>query len=125
MVEDTIRKMKKLGAVIQREMESDMIYINDELKISIIVCRCHQTKGGTYRWKLHLDSSMEPDITIAIRMDYQNQKAMDYYIIPALDVENPKLRLSEYNGLALDTYCFEDLHVFYDLIKRTDIKEAA
>ncbi len=125
IVEDTIRKIKELGGRVHREVTSDLIYINNEIKVSVIICRCLKTKTGASRWKLQLDSGLEPDITIAIRMDEDNVTPLDYYLLPAIDVENPKMRLRENNGLALDAYRFDDLELFFMLTERVPIKEAA
>lgn len=124
-VEDTIRKIRDLGASIHREVGSDLLYLNNELTVSIIICRCMQTPTGAYRWKIRLDSGLEPDITVAIRMDACNENPLDYYLLPSLDIENPKIRLSENNGLALDAYRFDDLEYFLMLAERTPIREAA
>lgn len=125
VVEDTIQNIKKLGATVHREVTSDLIFINNELKLSMVICRCQYTKTGSYRWKIHLDSGLQPDITIAIRMDANNEQVLDYYVLPALDVENPKMRLAEENGMALDTYRFDRLEPFYMLTERVTIKGAA
>ena len=89
----------------------------------MIICRCLQTSAGSYRWKMRLDSGLEPDVTIAIRMDAQNQQPLDYYLLPSIDIENPKLRLNEHNGLALDAYRFDDLEAFFFMTEREPIKE--
>lgn len=124
-VEDTIHKVQALGATIRREVESDLLFVNDELKVSMVICRCLRTAAGAYRWKMHLDSGLEPDITIGIRMDADNRQPLDYYLLPSLDVENPKIRLAENNGLALDAYRFDDLDLFFMLAERVPIREAA
>ncbi|MEQ1789635.1 MAG: recombinase family protein [Rickettsiales bacterium] len=125
IVEDTIRKIKELGGTVRPEVTSDLLFVNDELKISVIICRCQQTQAGKYRWKIHLDSGLQPDITIAIRMDAQNQQPLDYYLLPALDIENPKMRLSEENGIALDAYRFDNLEQFYLLTEHVFVKDVA
>jgi len=125
VVEDTIRKIKALGGDVRREVTSDLLFINNELKISVIICRCHQTQAGSYRWNMHLDTGLLPDITIAIRMDAANEKPFDYYLLPAIDIENPKMRIAEHNGLALDSYRFDDLEPFFMLTERVRIREAA
>jgi hypothetical protein len=66
-----------------------------------------------------------PDITIAVRMDAENKEALDYYILPGLDIENPKIRLAENNGIALDSYRFDDLEDFFSLTRRAEIPETA
>ncbi len=125
IVEDTINKIRTLGATAHLDEKSDLLFINNELKVSVIICRCLQTEAGSLRWKVHLDTGLEPDITVAIRMDINNEKPLDYYLLPALDIENPKMRLAENNGLALDTYRFDELEVFFQLTERVEIWEAA
>jgi DNA invertase Pin-like site-specific DNA recombinase len=125
IVEDTIRKIKDLGGHVRREVTSDLLFVNDELKVSIVICRCQETKVGHYRWKIQLDSGLEPDITIAIRMDAENKQPLDYYLLPSLDMENPNIRLQEENGLALDAYRFDDLELFFLMAERIPLREAA
>jgi DNA invertase Pin-like site-specific DNA recombinase len=125
IVEDAIRRIQELGGTVHREVTSDLIFINGEIKVSVVICRCIQTKAGNNRWKIRLDSSLEPDITIAIRMDEANKEVMDYYLLPAIDIENPRLRLADQNGFNLDAYRFDDLEDFFSLTKRASIPEAA
>jgi hypothetical protein len=124
-IDDTIHKIEALGGKVRQETTSELLIINEELKASLVISRCLQTDAGTYRWKIHLDTGLLPDITIAIRMDAANEKPFDYYLLPALDIENPTMRLLEHNGLALDTYRFDDLEAFFLLTERVAITEAA
>lgn len=125
IVENAIRRIQELGGEVRREVTSDLIVINDEITVSIVICRCTQTKAGRNRWKIRLDSGLRPDITIAIRMDESNKEPLDYYLLPALDIENPSLRLMNDNGMALDMYRFEDLEDFFSLTPRAQLPEAA
>lgn len=124
-IEDAIRKIQALGGHVHREVTSEFIIINNELKVSVIIARCKQTSTGRYRWKIHLDSGLRPDIFLIIRMDAANEHAFDYYLLPSLDVEDPKIRLAENNGFALDAYRFDDLEPFFELSERAVIPEAA
>lgn len=123
--ENIIQNIQDVVGTIHREVESDLIIINDEVKISIVICRCFQTQAGNNRWKVRFDSGLRPDITIVVRMDVNNEHPLDYYIIPALDIENPKIRLSDNNGLALDCYRFDALDNFFSLTRRVKILEDA
>lgn len=125
IVEDALRQIEEMGGSVHREVTSDLIFINDEISVSIIICRCFQTQAGRNRWKMRFDSGLRPDITIAIRMDEENEKPLDYYVLPALDIESPKLRLADSNGTLLDSYRFDDLEDFFSLTGRTKIPEAA
>lgn len=125
IMSDTIRKIQELGGVVQRDVATDLLTINELLKTSIVICRCQQSQAGTFRWMIHFDTSLRPDITVAVRMDERNEKPLDYYVLPALDIEQPHLRLLEYNGLALDTYRFDTLEPFFLMTAPTSIQEAA
>ena len=125
IVKNTITRIEGLGGYVYCDASSDLIVINDEVTVSIVITRCHQTKRGQNRWKVRFDSSLEPDITIIVRMDADNKQPLDYYIIPALDIEDPKLRLADNNGLALDCYRFNDLENFFSLTRRVKIQATA
>lgn len=125
IIEDAIRRIRDLGGNVEREVTSEFLIINKELKVSVIIARCRQTQAGRYRWKVHLDSGLRPDITLIIRMDAVNREALDYYLLPSLDVEDSRIRLSENNGFALDTYRFDDLEPFFQLAERAAIPEVA
>jgi len=73
------------------------------------------------QWKMHFDTSLFPDITIAIRMGSTNEIPLDYYLLPALDIENPKIRLRDNNGHRMDSYRFDDMESFFMMTERTNI----
>lgn len=123
--ESVIHRIQELEGMVHREVTSDMIVVNEEVKVSIVISRCFQTKAGRNRWKVRLDAGLRPDITIVVRMNEQNDAPLDYYILPALDVEDPQLRLADNNGLAIDCYRFNDLEEFFFLTRRVNILEAA
>ncbi|MEM6780770.1 MAG: recombinase family protein [Pseudomonadota bacterium] len=121
IVEGAIRRIEELGGSVHREVTSDLVYVNDEISVSIVICRCFQTQAGSNRWKIRLDSGLRPDITIVIRMDELNEEAMDYYLLPSMDIEDPKLRLADSNGVRLDAYRFDTLEDFFSLTRRVGI----
>ncbi len=124
-VEDTILKLQKLGAYVEHDEKSELLYINNELKVSLVICRYFQTKAGTSRWKIRFDRGLEPDVTIAVRMNYSNQSPYDYYLFPSIDIESSIVRLSEHNSSILDHYRFDDLSTFFILAEHVQIKDVA
>lgn len=99
--------------------------VNGELSLSIVIARCRETPGGAYRWRLHFDTGLAPDITIAVRMDSTNRRALDYYLFPSIDLVDGRLRLAEENGLSIDAYRFDDLGELYELAARIPFAQAA
>lgn len=114
-----------VGCDLHTGPESGVISVNGELTISIVIARCRHTPGGSYRWRLRFDAGLQPDITIAVRMDAANKLPLDYYILPAIDICTERLRLAEDNGLALDGYRFETLSPFYEFLQPQLVTEAA
>jgi hypothetical protein len=58
-------------------------------------------------------------------MDADNKEPLDYYLLPAIDINLGKLRLAEDNGVGLDTYRFDTLDYFFGMAQRARIPEAA
>lgn len=113
------------GGHVVRDAVTDLLRINREFNASVIIARCFHTAAGTSRWKLRLDTKLNPDITVAIRMDDANDQPKDYYLLPRLDMRDAVLRLAEYNGLSLDAYRFSSLDPFFQLTARVPFRAAA
>jgi len=58
-------------------------------------------------------------------MDEENKVPLDYYLLPAIDINPGKLLLAQDNGVALDTYRFDTLDYFFGMARRAKIREAA
>lgn len=123
LVDECIAKIQGIGGRVQQDAASDLLCINEELNLSIVIARARQTDPEKLRWKVYLDTGLDPDLTLIIRMDAINEKPLDYYLLPALDVQNPKLHFSEENGLALDAYRFERLEPLFRLTEREQVTE--
>ena len=90
-----------------------------------MLCRHFETDAGSSRWVIRLDAGLKPDITVAVRMDAANEKPLDYYLLPAIDMTWENLRLAEDNGIYLDCYRFENLDYLLAMAERLPIQEAA
>lgn len=112
------------GTAIQN-LEDDTLLINEEIRASIVIARCKLTRGGNRRWKIRLDESLRPDITICVRMDEDNMSAHDYYILPRMTLAEGVLRLADHNGLSLDAFRYESLEGFFALAERAPFRRAA
>ena len=124
-VEDMLRRIRDLGGTVRRELESGLVIINDEFSISLVIARCEETKAGSLRWTIRLETGLAPDITVAARMAPDNREIQDYYLLPAIDMNAAKLRLAEDNGLGLDIYRQDSLDRLYDLTRRVPLREFA
>lgn len=125
IVKNVIEGVIAAGGTAIQNLENDTLLINGEITASIVIARCKLTRGGSRRWKIRLDESLRPDLTICVRMDEENMNANDYYILPRMTLAEGVLRLSDYNGLSLDAFRFESLHGFFALAERAPLKKAA
>ena len=125
IVAEVIAGVEAAGGAVVADEASGLLIVNGELKLSIVIARCKETPGGAYRWRLHFDTGLAPDITIAVRMDGANRRALDYYLFPSIDLVGGRLRLAEENGLSIDAYRFDDLGELFDLAARIPFAEAA
>ena len=72
IVASVIRRVGDLGAVAAWDERAQLLHLNNELRVSIVLCRHLVTSGGLSRWIIRLDERLKPDITVAVRMDATN-----------------------------------------------------
>jgi hypothetical protein len=125
VIEEIVTGLRQAGAAVRRAEETDLLEVNGEFSLSVVIARCKETPAGALRWRLRFDTGLDPDITIAMRMDAQNHRPLDFYIFPRIDVASAQIRLAEENELSLDAYCFETLDTLYELAVPVRIQEAA
>ena len=125
IVKSVIEGVRAAGGTAIQNLENDTLLINEEITASIVIARCKLTRGGNRRWKIRLDESLRPDITICVRMDEDNMNAHDYYILPCMTLAEGVLRLAEHNGLSLDAFRYESLDGFFALAERAPFRKAA
>ncbi len=125
IVTDTIKGIESTGGSVVQDPATDLLTINDEFTASIVVVRCRLTAAGSLRWEVRFDVGLWPDITVAVRMDRPNREPLDYYLLPRIDMTEPRLRLAEDNGVSLDAYRFDTLEEFFSLAARAKLLEVA
>jgi len=125
IVVDVLEGIRRAGGTVVKHAESDLLTINNEFTASLVVARCRATARGSLRWIIRLDTALNADITVAVRMDPGNARALDYYLLPRFDLRDAFLRLCEYNGLSLDAYRFDNLDVLHRMAMRAPMRRAA
>jgi len=124
IVAEVVQKITELGAHAAWNIETELLEVNHEMRVSIVLCRHTQTGAGSSRWLIRLDASTRPDITVAVRMDATNEGIRDYYVLPAIDMTWENLRVAEANGIYLDTYRCDTLEYFFGMAERVNLEEA-
>lgn len=124
-VTETERKISALGGTVVRDPATDMLMLNGEFSASLVLARCQSPAIGHYRWKVRFDTSLAPDITVAIRLDQENKSILDYYLLPRLDFCRPRISLAERNPAELESYRFDNLDYLYGMAARSRLRRAA
>ncbi|MBW7894880.1 MAG: recombinase family protein [Opitutaceae bacterium] len=125
VVQEVISRLAALGVPVARDPVTELLVLDRELTVSLVLSRCSKTERGSSRWLLRFEEGYRPDVTIAVRMDETNRTIKDYYLIPAIDLMDLRLRLSEDNHALLDAYRFDDLEFFFEMARRIRVEDAA
>ncbi|WP_243406076.1 recombinase family protein [Sphingosinicella sp. YJ22] len=125
VVRQVIDGIASAGGGAISDLKTDVLHVNGEFTASLVIARCRKTVAGSLRWKIILDQALQPDLTIAVRMNQANEAPKDYFLLPRLDMERAVLMLWEHNGLSLDAYRFESLSMVYEMAKRFMLRRAA
>lgn len=122
VVEQAMDAMRAAGASVEADPGSGLLRVNDEFMASLVLCRCRPTSAGTNRWILRFDNALAPDITVAVRMEPDAQSIRDYYLLPAIDVREDRVRLGDHNDQGFEAYRFDDLEMLVHLSRRVPLR---
>ena len=122
--ESIIQQIRDCGASVKIQGSDGIISVNQEFTFSIVLARCVTgDRGGA--WLVRFDRTIRPNLSIVARLQPDNESIHDYYIFPAIDVLEHRLRLAKYNRLALDAYRFENLKFFLGMSRRVCVEDVA
>jgi DNA invertase Pin-like site-specific DNA recombinase len=125
VIQEVITRLAAMHVSVERDPATDLLILDHELTVSLVLSRCLRTAAGSSRWLLRFEESLRPDLTISVRMDETNQAIKDYYLFPAIDLAETRLRLTENNHTLLDAYRFDDLEFFFQMAERVSVEDAA
>jgi hypothetical protein len=125
VVRETERQIEDIGGSTERDIGTDILRVNREFTVSIVLSRCQTFESGSKRWKVRFDTSLQPDITVAVRLDETNQSPLDYYLLPRLDFGGRGFNLAERNAIEFESYRFDNLDYLYGMAERTRVRRAA
>lgn len=121
LLESIIQAIAEEGGSVERQPNRGLLNVNGEVLVSVVICKHTSTAAGASRWLIRFDAGHKPDITIAVRMDEDNEGVRDYYILPAIDMTWESLRVAENNGIYLDAYRFGTLEPFMTMLSRIPV----
>ncbi len=123
IIASAVDQIADIGGKVEQDAKSSLLTVNGEFTVSVCIAHCQETAAGGLRWQIRFDTSLRPDVVLALRMDRENQDIEDYYILPCIDLPGPQVRLGEHNGLALDSFRFDTLDQLYEMAARIPLSE--
>jgi DNA invertase Pin-like site-specific DNA recombinase len=125
IVDRVVADIDRVGGMVRRDPITDLLVVNDEFTVSLVISRCQLTARGSRRWRVRFDVGLRPHLTVAVRMDADNESPLDYYILPSIDIDRGILRLADDNPMGVDAYRTDSLQVLSELSGRSPLHEAA
>jgi DNA invertase Pin-like site-specific DNA recombinase len=126
LVASTVAGIQAIGGNVVVDATTDMLVVNGEISIALVIVRCQPTPAGSLRWRIRLDAGLCPDITVVVRLQPDNSRIRDHYLLPWIDVgSRDRIGMGEDNGLDLDAYRTDDLSPLYHLLRRHPLEHAA
>jgi hypothetical protein len=125
IVAHTEEGIADLGGAVARDPATDMLTVNDEFTACIVLARCQIHENGHNHWKVRFDTSLLPDITVAVRLNHDNSAALDYYLLPRLDFSQPRIHLADQNSIEFESYHFDTLDYLYRMAERARLRRVA
>lgn len=125
VVAQCLAEIERVGGNVTRELDTDILLVNQEFTVSIVLTRCLTLGTGHSRWKIRFDTGLMPDITVAVRLDRDNETLLDYFLLPRLDFCRSHLCLADHNPIELDSYRFDTLDYLYGMAERVRARRLA
>jgi DNA invertase Pin-like site-specific DNA recombinase len=125
LLAEIVAGLQDAGGFVACDPLNHLLSINGEFTASVVLARCFETPAGSLRWQIRFDTGLAPDVTVAVRLDRSNERPLDYYILPSIDMNTNRIRMAEDNALSLDAYRFETLDFLYSMAAQTSFREVA
>ena len=125
ILNSTVENIETMNGKVDWDDKTDLLHVNNEFTASIVLARCQQLESGRRFWKVRLDTTLNPDISVVVRLSQGNEEALDYYLLPGLDFGTSGIRLAEQNAMELESYRFDTLDYFYGMGAQTKLRRVA
>ncbi|SED48815.1 Site-specific DNA recombinase [Burkholderia sp. WP9] len=125
VVAQTEKKIADLGGAVLRDPATDLLTVNNEFTACLVLARCQKQENGLNHWKVRFDTSLLPDITVAVRLNHANSAALDYYLLPRLDFGQQRISLADQNAVEFESYRFDTLDYLYGMAERARLRRVA
>lgn len=123
VIAETVSQLTEWGRSIEIDDNDELITINSEFTLGVALAPYSTNINDRPRWQIRFSRKTRPDITVAVRMDDENNAPLDYYLCPKSTFLQPAIKLAAQNGCAIDTFRISNLDHFFKLVERLPIRE--
>ena len=116
------QQIAAVGGIVRRDLLTHLFHLNDELTARVVLARCNTMQCGARRWTVRVYPRPAADITIAVRLDRDNEKELDFYVLPSLLFRNTRLSLAERNSAEIECFRFDTLEFFCGMSKHNHLR---
>ena len=121
-IQNTQDVISQSGAMVRFDEDYDLLFINEEMAINLVLAKCAISKAGNLSWKITFGNKQyTSDLTLAIRLTPDNCTALDYYLLPQLDLVNKEVRVHDKNYQTFECFRFDDLSFLNQITGRCSI----
>ena len=118
LLNDLLSNLKANGAVIEMFPKIGTLKVNGDFTLRLIVTRCLRSPDGRVRWWIPKRSSSGCDLTIVARMNDDNTRILDHFLLPANEHPHKRVLVTSEIPFVLDVYRFETLEPVYRICRR-------
>ena len=94
IVQDTLAQIDAIGGAVTQAQDTGLLNINNELAVSLVLSRCQTSGDGKFRWRVRFDPErFNADLSLVVRLNHYNEAALDYYLLPWLDLPRNHLAI--------------------------------
>lgn len=104
---------EKAGGHVTSNATLTRMVVDEVFSVYVATLWCHHVKGNR-RWKLKLPNELA-DISIASRMDPATDQALDYFVLPKMDIDFREIAFGPETEFELEAYRFDDLRSVFGL----------
>ncbi len=98
------REAEALGGQAVFNKKRALLILNGILNVSLRVARVWKAHDGAPVWTIYRRALLPEGLILAIRLDEQNRFPLDYFVFPALEMRELRIRFSELNDARLHHY---------------------
>ena len=122
IVQDTLTQIEAIGASVIQAPNTGLLNINNELTVRLVLSRCQTSGDGRFRWRVRFDPErFNADLSLVVRLNHYNEHALDYYLLPWLDLPRNHLAIDARSATQFEAFRFDDLQFFYRMACRVNI----